>query len=97
MVGKFKIFKHRQSDNLHLRLTGEFNDVSVCELIDVLKDSCNEVIKVFIHTGSLNTVTTSDIGRDVFHKNLSDLNDNSFRIKFTGDCDTRIMPKELMA
>lgn len=92
MQPKFKIFKHRQSDNLHLRLAGEFNDVSVCELIDVLKDNCNEVMKVFIHTSNLNNISTSSIGRDVFHRNINYLNNKSLRIQFTGSCEKMFSP-----
>ncbi len=84
MGKKFKIFKHRQSENLHLKLTGEFNDMSVCELIDVLRDNYNDVMKVFVHTNNLNRISTSNMGRDVFNKNIKDLSDNSFNIQF---CD----------
>ncbi len=94
MKDKFKIFKHRHSDNLHLRLTGEFNDISVCELIDVLKDNYHEVMNVFIHTSNLNTVSASDIARDVFSRNIRSMNDNRFSIQFTGGCESQLVPME---
>ncbi len=88
--GKFKIFKHRQSENLHLKLTGEFNDMSVCELIDVLRDNYNDVMRVFVHTSNLNRISTSNMGRDVFDKNIKDLSDNSFNIRFSDGFESQL-------
>jgi hypothetical protein len=90
MNSKFKIFKHRQSQNLYLKLTGEFNDMSVCELIDVLKDNYNDVIQVFVHTNTLNGISTSNMGRDVSNKNIKDLSDNSFNIQFTDGFESQL-------
>ncbi len=92
MGTKFKIYKHRKSENLHLQLMGEFNDVSVCELIDVLRDNYKDVVKVFINTSSLNRISTSVIGRDVFNKNIHDLSDSSFNIQFTGGQEAKLWP-----
>jgi hypothetical protein len=90
MNTKFKIFKHRQSENLYLKLTGEFNDMSVCELIDVLKDNYNDVMQVFVHTNNLNGISTSNMGRDVFNQNIKNLNDNSFNIQFIDGFESQL-------
>ena len=95
MSAKFKILKQRQSENLHLNLSGDFNDMSVCELIDVLRDNCHSVMRVFIHTKNLDKVSTSNIGRDVFYKNLNIMNDDSFQIQFTGGYDNKLFPKQI--
>ena len=87
MSSKFKIFTHRQSDSLHLRLIGDFDDISLCELIEILKDNSTDTSRVFIHTGHLNNISVSGIGRDVFKRNLSELNENAMNIQFMGSSD----------
>ncbi len=82
MSAKFKISKQRQRDNLHLRLAGDFDDISICELIDVLKDNCNGTNQVFIHTDNLENVSISGIGRDVFKRNLNNFSSSSINIRF---------------
>ena len=82
MSSKFKISKQRQKDNLHLRLAGDFNDMSICELIDVLKDNCSGTNQVFIHTDNLENVSISGIGRDVFKRNLNNFSSSSINIRF---------------
>ncbi len=91
MGSKFKIFKHRKRDSLHLRLMGVFDDISICELIDVLKTDCLDTNNVFIHTDNLDNVTISGIGRDVFKRNLNDLTDNAVQIQFTGSSENKLV------
>ena len=95
MAAKFKIFKHRQSENLHLNLSGDFTDMSVCELIDVLRDNYHNVMRVFIHTKNLDRVSTSNIGRDVFYKNLKSMNDGSFKVQFAGGYEHRLFQEQV--
>jgi len=82
MNSKFRISKYRQSDKLYLRLAGDFNDISICELLDVLKDNCSGANQVVIQTSSLRNVSISGIGRDVFNKNLNNLYNSSIDVKF---------------
>ena len=81
-MAKCKISTQQQEGSLHLSLSGEFDDMSICELIDVLKDNCNDGHRVIIHTDSLNNVSVSCIGRDVLQRNMNKFNDNSVHIKF---------------
>ncbi len=81
-MAKCKISTQHQEDSLHLSLSGEFDDMSICELIDVLKDNCSDSHRVIIHTDSLKNVSVSGIGRDVFHRNMNQFNENSVHIKF---------------
>jgi len=83
MSSKFKISKHRQSDKLYLRLTGDFDDISICELLDVLKDNCSGTNQVVIQTSNLRNVSISGIGRDVFNRNINYLNNSSIAVRFT--------------
>jgi len=83
MSSKFKISKYRQSDKLYLRLTGDFDDISICELLDVLKDNCSGTNQVVIQTSNLKNVAISGIARDVFHRNLNYLNSSSIAVRFT--------------
>ena len=83
MSSKFKISKYRRSDKLYLRLAGDFDDISICELLDVLKENCSGANQVGIQTSHLKTVSISGIGRDVFNKNLNKLNNSSINVQFT--------------
>lgn len=87
MGSNFKIFKHRKRGSLHLQLTGKIDDISICELIDVLKTDCLETNHVFIHMDNIDHVSISGIGRDVFRRNITNLTDNAVHIKFTGDAN----------
>lgn len=91
MRSNFKIFKHRKRDSLHLRLMGNFDDISICELIDVLKTDCLETNNVFIHTDNIDHVSISGIGRDVFRRNLTHFTDNAVHIKFTGNGEHKLV------
>ncbi len=81
-MAKCKISTQQQEGSLHLSLSGEFDDMSICELIDVLKDNCNDGHRVIIHTDSLNNVSVSGIGKDVLHRNMNNFNNNLVDIKF---------------
>jgi hypothetical protein len=97
MKTRFKIDRIEQKDGVHLRLIGEFNDVSICELIETLKDGCNTRSKVFIHTGGLQSVSVSGFGRAVFERNLSELEDGSVQIHFTGSNANPLAPPRTYA
>ncbi len=89
---KFKIIQQYQSNNLHLRLTGNFNDASICDLIDILKTNISS--KVIVHTDSLNNIAISSFGKDVFFKNLNKIDENLNRIQFTGISASEFIPGE---
>lgn len=92
MNSKFKISKVQEVDSIHLRLFGDFTDMSICELIHVLKDDCGTAHNVFIHTGNLSKISVSGFGRDVFKRNLTNFQDNEIQIHFTGQNGTEIIP-----
>jgi len=92
MASKFRISAHRNSENLHLKLMGDFDGSSACQLLNVLKERSNGVHRIIIHTNSLKNVYP--FGRDTFHKNLCSLNGLRKRLLFTGDNIDQIAPEK---
>jgi len=87
MVSNFRIFCHQNSDNLHLKLMGEFDGSSAYELIDTLKKYSGFARKVFIHTCSLSSVHS--FGMDVFQNNCA-VKKISRILIFTGEYGDRL-------
>ena len=92
MASNFRISTHRNSENLHLKLMGDFDGSSAYQLLNVLKKTSNSVYKIIIHTGSLNTI--HPFGRDTFRRNLCDFNGNSIHLLFTGKYANQISPEK---
>ncbi|MBW1784979.1 MAG: hypothetical protein JRL30_30100 [Deltaproteobacteria bacterium] len=92
MATNFKILIHRNSDNLHLKLMGDFDGSSAWELLHLLKKSANGVYKVIIHTGSLKQI--DPFGRETFVENLPHWKVHPIRILFTGEKAGQIAPEE---
>ena len=91
MARNFKISVRRNSEDLHLKLVGDFDGISAYELLSVLKRNCNPNSKVFIHTSALREV--HPFGVNVFHKNLSVLKGKSIQLIFTGENANKIEPE----
>jgi hypothetical protein len=89
MASNFRIFCHQNSDNLHLKLMGDFDGSSAYELINTLKEYRGFFRRVFIHTCSLSSVHS--FGLDVFQKNC-DIKQLSRVLTFTGDYGNRLAP-----
>ncbi len=92
MAPNFRISMHRNSENLHLKLMGDFDGSSACELLNVLKENCNGVCRVIIHTSCLKNIYP--FGREVFRCNFSELNRHRTRIMFTGENAGHIAPEK---
>jgi len=92
MASNFKILVHRNSDNLHLKLMGDFDGSSAWELLHLLKRSATGVCKVIIHTSSLKQIYP--FGRDTFLENLRHWKVEPIRILFTGEKAGQIAPEE---
>ena len=82
MAPNFKIYCHQNSDNLHLKLMGDFDGTSAYELIHVLEKYHGNTGRVFIHTCALSSV--HPFGLDVFQKNGS-IKKLSQSLTFTGE------------
>ena len=92
MASNFRISTHRNSENLHLNLMGDFDGSSACQLLNVLKKASKSVYRIIIHTSRLNIV--HPFGRDTFHRSLCDLNDTSKLLLFTGENANQISPEK---
>lgn len=95
MASNFKIVLHRNSDNLHLKLIGDFDGSSACELLRMMKKNSHGFHRVFVHTSSLCNIYP--FGRDIFQRNLFHLKGRSVHIMFTGENWDQISPKERLA
>jgi hypothetical protein len=91
MAANFRIFVHRNSENLHLKLIGDFDGISAYELLDVIRRNSFGASKVFIHTGSLEHV--EPMGKNVFKDNLGPAKTRSFLVFLTGNHASRLAPE----
>lgn len=95
MASNFRILFHRNSDNLHLKLMGDFDGSSAHQLINILKEQKGNVSKIFIHTCNLSSM--DPFGLEVFQKSSS-VNQLSNRLTFTGEySDTMAMEGSRLA
>ena len=91
MACNFRILVHKNSDNLHLKLTGDFDGSAAHQLINSLKTNKRKVSRIFIHTGSLNDIYP--FGRDVFLSNLDVINGQPVTLIFTGEKAAQLVPE----
>jgi hypothetical protein len=91
MASNFRISVNRKKDSLCLKLIGDFDGTSACELLNALKDKCNYSDIVFIHTSGLKEIYP--FGRDTFQNNLYTLKDKKVHITFTGNKAQQIGPE----
>ena len=91
MGNRFHINIHRNSENLHLRLEGDFDKSSACELLHTLQRLGSGSRQIFIHTTCLGHI--DPFGRDLFLHQLGDLNTRSLNLRFTGEYAAQIAPE----
>jgi hypothetical protein len=82
MANNFIFLSSHIRDIIRLKLYGDFDGSSACELINFLKNFINDFNQIFIDTNNLNTIYP--FGMDVFKKNLSALGININNIFLTG-------------
>ena len=82
MESNFKISANKIGDNLHLKLTGEFDGSSAMKLMNMLKKCGKRYQSVIIHTSGLTSMNM--FGQEVFRSNFSELNEIRPRLTFTG-------------
>jgi len=83
MASNFKILSHRNSDNLHLKLIGDFDGTSAHQLLNLLIKNSLAASKIFIHTDCVRSFVP--IGRSVFRNNLHLLKGKPAHLVFTGE------------
>jgi hypothetical protein len=91
MASNFRISVHRNSDSLDVKLMGDFDGTSACELLNVLEGNCDGPVMVFINTNGLKDI--HPFGRDTFQNSLYLLKDLPIRLVFTGENATQIAPE----
>jgi hypothetical protein len=89
MALNFRIYCHQTTDNLHLKLTGDFDGSSAYELINFLKKYGGFARRVFIHTCFLSSVCS--FGLDVFQKSYT-IKKLSRKLTFTGEYGNKLAP-----
>ncbi|PKN30734.1 MAG: hypothetical protein CVU64_01940 [Deltaproteobacteria bacterium HGW-Deltaproteobacteria-21] len=87
----FRVLVHRNSDTLHLRLEGDFDDEAARQVVLLIGANVNGAGRVFIHTNGLGRIFP--VGQEVFHKNLPALQRDRVNYIFTGEKARQIAPK----
>jgi anti-anti-sigma regulatory factor len=82
MASNFKLFLHETGDGIHMKMCGDFDGTSACELITEIQKHARKSNQVFIHTEDLDNIYS--FGRGVFHNNLGVLKKQSDKIVFVG-------------
>jgi ABC-type transporter Mla MlaB component len=85
MAANFRIFTHLNSENLHLKLLGEFDEYSAWALLNALKTYGQLAKKVFIHTSDLSQVDPA--ARELFRSTFVGFKAGRNRVIRTGDQD----------
>ena len=93
MASNFKVAIHGNDENLHLKLMGDFDGSSAWDLLNGLKSHIHGISRVFIHTNCLRHVHA--FGREVLHKNLSDVIGKSIHVVFTGEKASELAPERV--
>jgi hypothetical protein len=91
VASKFKIIVHRNDENIHLKLSGDFDGSSAFELLKSLRLYCQTESRAFIHTGSLKEIYP--FGRHILQKNLDMLNGKCLPLVFTGEHADQLAPE----
>jgi hypothetical protein len=94
MARNFRISVHRNSENLHVKLMGDFDGTSARELLAVLEKYSNCTSTVFIHTACLRNI--HPFGVSVFQSNLDVLKGKPVKLVFTGENALQLAPERRM-
>ncbi len=87
----FRVLVHRNSDTLHLRLEGDFDDEAARQVVLLIGANVNGAGRVFIHTNGLGKIFP--VGQEVFRENLTPLQRDRISYIFTGEKAMQIAPK----
>ena len=82
MANNFKFLSNHIRNKIRLKLYGDFDGSSACELINALKNYSNGSYQFLIDTNNLNTIHS--FGINVFKRDLSVLDININHIIITG-------------
>jgi hypothetical protein len=91
MASNFRISAHRKNNRLDLRLVGDFDGTSACELLNFLEEHCESPVRVCLQTQGLKEIYP--FGVDTFRNNLYHLKNRPIRLVFAGKNASRIAPE----
>jgi hypothetical protein len=91
MAANFKIFHRKKKSSLELRLKGDFDGTSACELLKMLGQKQGHLFTVLINTGGLKAIFP--FGVDTFRNNLHVLKRRPIQLVFTGRNAAAIAPE----
>ena len=83
MSRSFKIETHYNRDAVHLRLAGDFDGSSACELLITLNALVRAAKRVIVDTASLNTV--NDFGKGIFERRFIENTKGPCKVVLEGD------------
>jgi hypothetical protein len=92
MALNFSMSIQQNPSSLNLRLVGDFDGTSACELLNLLAERSGSTGKAVIDTRGLHRVYP--FGVDTFHKNLHVLKGTSSSLVFTGEKAVAIAPEQ---
>jgi len=92
MASDFKVLIHRNGDNLHLKLLGDFDTTSASQLIEILTRLGRNSSRIFIHTATLTEI--HPFGARRFREDLSMRMADSGPLVFTGEGAADLSPSE---
>ena len=92
MSENFRIIFHRNDENLHLKLFGEFDGNSAHKLLRILKKNAHWASRIYIHTACLSHI--HPVAREIFQEQLNALNGQSISFLFTGKDALQLAPEK---
>ena len=91
MASNFKISGRHKNATMEIRLAGDFDGTSACELLNFLAEHCDGAARVFVNTKGLKEIYP--FGVETFQNNLYLLKGRGLRLFFTGKDATSIAPE----
>lgn len=91
MAANFQIITRRKSDQLHLRLRGDFDGMSAMVLICTILDNFTSAKKICIETEGI--LSLLPFGQEVFRKNLPLSPSCAQKLTFMGTHSLQMAPK----
>lgn len=82
MASNFRISSRRKKNQLQLKLTGDFDGSSCCELVNTIRKKSRNFKIIIIDTGNLKTIYS--FGQEIWEKSLSGLKREQIKLAVTG-------------
>ena len=90
MMSDFNILVHRSGASLHLKLMGEFDQLSARKVIHTIKRNLFGISRVFLHTDGLSKLCSANPGELL--RQIPELISGSAKVFFTGQFSPELTP-----